>query len=264
MLLKKLSWATVVLESNETSILIDPLGAPIKGQDQLLAAKLGEPLEPLVSLRTIKRPDAILVTHFHPDHFDYQSVLDSFGDDVPLYLPKESESYAAKCGFINVIGVRPNEDFIINHVKVSAFYSVDGFGSPQVSWIVNDGAHTIVHCGDTQWHGFWWRMEQQYGPIHAACLPVNGPILHVAGLKAQSSLPACLTPEEAVEAVKILNAEYLVPIHYGTFNNPPFYIEAKNVEERLMQRGNELAVNIKILRPNEPLFLGDTIKQSAK
>lgn len=261
MKLKKLSWATVVIESNETSILIDPLGAPITGQDRPLAAKLGEPLEPLVSLRTIKRPDAILVTHFHPDHFDYQSVLDSFGDAVPLYLPKESESYAAKCGFKNVIGVSPNEDYSVNHIKVTASYSVDGFGSPQVSWVVNDGVHTIVHCGDTQWHGFWWRMEQQYGLIHAACLPVNGPILHVAGLKDQSSLPACLTPEEAVEAAKILHAEYLVPIHYRTFNNPPFYIETENVEERLIQRGLELGVNIKFLQPNEHLFLGNTIKQ---
>jgi L-ascorbate metabolism protein UlaG (beta-lactamase superfamily) len=245
--IKKLSWATILLESKGTSVLIDPLGAPIKDQDRPLAAKLGEPLEPLVSLRTINRPDAILITHFHPDHFDSQSVLECFGENIPIYIPKESSDFARKLGFKNVVGVIPSEDFSINHVKISASYSVDGFGSPQVSWVINDGSHTVVHCGDTQWHGFWWKMEQQYGPIHAACLPVNGPILKVSGLKTQSHLPACLTPEEAVEAAKILNAAYLVPIHYGTFHNPPYYCEAENIEERLIQRGKELGVTVKFL-----------------
>lgn len=257
----KLSWATVLIESNETYILIDPLGAPIKGQDQALAAKLGEPLETLVSLDTIHRPNAILITHFHPDHFDAQSILSFFGNDIPIYIPKETTEYARKLGFRQVVGVNPNDDFVINHVKVSASYSVDGYGTPQVSWVIFDGDHTVVHCGDTQWHGFWWRMEQQYGPIHAACLPVNGPILNVYGLKTQSSLPACLTPEEAAEAASILNAEYLVPIHYGTFHNPPFYCETEGVKERLSQRGKDLGVNIKFLQPNDKLLLGDTIKQ---
>lgn len=259
--LTKLSWATVLIESKDTYILIDPLGAPIGGQDRALAAKLGEPLEPLVSLGTINRPHAILITHFHPDHFDYRSVLEYFGDNIPIYIPEETTDYARKLGFENVVGVIPNEDFIINHVKFSASFSVDGFGSPQVSWIISDGDHTVVHCGDTQWHGYWWKMEQQYGPIRAACLPVNGPILHVSGLKTQSSLPACLTPEEAVEASNILNADYLVPIHYGTFNNPPFYCEAEGVKERLIQRGKELGVAIKFLQPNDRLILGDNMKQ---
>lgn len=61
----KLSWATVLIESKETYILIDPLGAPIKGQDQSLAAKLGEPLEPLVSLDTIS-PECYLHYPFSP------------------------------------------------------------------------------------------------------------------------------------------------------------------------------------------------------
>jgi L-ascorbate metabolism protein UlaG (beta-lactamase superfamily) len=258
---KKLSWATVFIESKDTFILIDPLGAPINGQDRALAAKLGEPLEPLVSLRTINRPNAILITHFHPDHFDYQSVLDCFGEDVPIYIPKESTDYARQLGFKDVVGVRLNEDFKINHVTISASFSVDGYGSPQVSWIISDGDYTVIHCGDTQWHGYWWRMEQQYGPIHAACLPVNGPILNVYGLKTQSSLPACLTPEEAVEAANILNVEFLVPIHYGTFHNPPYYCETAGVKERLLHRGEELGVNIIFLQPNDKLSLADTIKQ---
>lgn len=254
--LKKLSWATVFIESKETFILVDPLGAPIQGQDQALAARLGDPLEPLVSLDTIKFPHAILITHFHPDHFDYPSILECFGDLIPIYIPLETAEYARKLGFKNVIGVNPNEDFVINDdVKVSASFSVDGYGSPQVSWIISDDEHTVIHCGDTQWHGYWWRMEQQYGPIHVACLPVNGPILDVYGLKTQSSLPACLTPEEAVEAANILKAEYLVPIHYGTFHNPPYYCEAEGVKDRLLKRGEELGVNIQFLQANEKLLL---------
>lgn len=252
---KKLSWATVYIEAKETYILVDPLAGPIKGQDRALAARLGEPLEALAPLSTIKPPHAVLVTHFHPDHFDYQSILDHFGDLIPIYIPVETVDIAEKLGFKNVVGVSPNEDFIINNLKISASFSVDGYGSPQVSWIISDGDHTVVHCGDTQWHGYWWKMEQQYGPIHAACLPVNGPILDVYGLKRQSSLPACLTPEEAVEAAYLLNAEFLVPIHYGTFNNPPYYCEANDVEERLQIRAEELGVTIKFLRANENLLL---------
>lgn len=253
--IKKYSWATVLVESKGTSVLIDPLGAPIKGQDRPLAARLGDPIEPLVSLETLNRPDAILVTHFHPDHFDAQSVLQYFGSDIPIYIPDESKAYAEKWGFVNVIGVKPNDEILINVFKVAASYSVDGYGSPQVSWVVSDGNYTIVHCGDTLWHGYWWRMEQQYGPIHAACLPVNGPILDVYGLKTQSKLPACLTPEEAIEAAKLLNAEYLIPIHYGTFHNPPYYCETENVEERLRESGNALGVSIKFLKPNDRLHL---------
>lgn len=255
MKVKKLSWATVYIEAKETSILVDPLAGPIKGQDRALAARLGEPLEPLASLSTIKLPHAVLVTHFHPDHFDYQSILDNFGDLIPIYIPVENTDFAKKLGFKNVVGVSPNEEFIINNLKIYASFSVDGYGSPQVSWIISDGDHTVVHCGDTQWHGYWWKMEQQYGPIHAACLPVNGPILDVNGLKRQSSLPACLTPEEAVEAAYLLNAEFLVPIHYGTFDNPPYYCEAKDVEERLQIRAEELGVTIKFLQANENLLL---------
>lgn len=254
MKIKKLSWATVLIECGDTNILIDPLGAPIEGQDRPLAAKLGEPLETLISLDTIKRPNAILITHFHPDHFDYKSILKFFGNDIPIYIPKESTEYALKLGFQKVVGVAPNDEFNINNIIISATYSVDGFGTPQVSWIVSDGIYTVIHCGDTQWHGYWWRIEQQYGPIHAACLPVNGPILQVHGLKTQSHLPACLTPEEAVEASKILNTD-LIPIHYNTFNYPPFYCETDKVEERLIIRGKELGVNIQFLQPNETLSL---------
>jgi L-ascorbate metabolism protein UlaG (beta-lactamase superfamily) len=254
MKLKKLSWASILIKTNETTVLVDPLGGPIKGQDKPLAAKIGDPLEPLISLETIEQPDVILITHVHPDHFDHQAVLQHFGENVKIFVPMDSCDYVKKLGFRHVVGAQPNDEFETKDVKMIASYSVDGFGSPQVSWIIKDEKHTVIHSGDTQWHGYWWRMENQYGPIHAACLPVNGPILQVVGLKEQSQLPACLTPEEAVEATKLLGAK-LIPIHYSTFNNPPYYSETENIEERLIKRANLRGVEVTFLKTNEQIIM---------
>jgi L-ascorbate metabolism protein UlaG (beta-lactamase superfamily) len=254
MKLKKLSWASILIETENISVLVDPLGGPIQGQEKPLVAKIGEPLEPLISLETINPPNIILVTHVHPDHFDHQSVLQHFGEDVKIYVPRESCNYVRKLGFRNVEGAVPNEEFRYKNLKFIASYSVDGFGSPQVSWIIKDEQCTVIHCGDTQWHGYWWKMENQHGPFDAACLPVNGPILQVSGLKEQSLLPACLTPEEAVEAAKILGAK-LIPIHYATFHNPPYYCESENVEERISKQTKLQGIDVIFLKANEHIFI---------
>ena len=248
----KLTWAGVLVTSQNVSILIDPLGGPIAGQELPDAAKLGEPLEPIIPLDTIKQPDAILITHVHPDHFDPKSIQNAFGNEISIFVPKESSEYVKTTGFKNVYGVVPNEEYNFAHVMVLPSHSVDGYGTPQVSWIIKDEKQTLIHCGDTQWHGYWWHIERKYGPIDIACLPVNGPILNVEALKTQSSLQACLTPEEAVEAANIMGA-ILVPIHYETFNNPPYYCEAADVEGRILKRSNKLDVRVKFLKNGESL-----------
>lgn len=250
--LKKLTWAGILVKSQNVSILIDPLGGPIAGQELPYAAKLGEPLEPIIPLDTLKQPDAILITHVHPDHFDPKSILNAFGNEIPILAPNESSEYVKTTGFKNVYGVIPNEEYNFAHVMVHPYYSVDGYGTPQTSWIIKDDKQTLIHCGDTQWHGYWWQIERKYGPIDFACLPVNGPLLNVEALRIQSSLQACLTPEEAVEAANIMGA-ILVPIHYRTFNNPPYYSEAEDVEGRVLKRADELGVMVRFLQNGESL-----------
>lgn len=98
-------------------------------------------------------------------------------------------------------------------------------------------------------------MAREHGPIDIACLPVNGPILEVYGMPKQSGLPACMTPEEAVEAAMILGVQTLIPIHYGTFHNPPYYSETPHLMERLQRRAQEQKVNVEMLRPGESMTL---------
>lgn len=251
MRLQKLSWAGILIQSEDTTILIDPISKTPTGQEKPFAGRLGEPLEPLITFDQIAKPTAVLISHIHPDHFDPESILEFYGPDMTILVPAENVETVKNTGLKNVTGVSVGFSKNIGNLIVKAAESVDGYGSPQVSWIVQGPKGNVIHCSDTLFHGFWWKIAREHGPFEAACLPVNGPILEVFGLPQQSILPACMTPEEAVEAANLLWAKKLVPIHYGTFNNPPYYTEAPDLLERLKQRANDRGVNVAILEAGE-------------
>jgi L-ascorbate metabolism protein UlaG (beta-lactamase superfamily) len=132
---------------------------------------------------------------------------------------------------------------------------VDGIGDPQVAWIVSAGGRTIIHCGDTLWHGYWWKIKQEHGPFDAAFLPVNGPLVEFPHLQPPSRQPIVMSPEQAVSAAMVLEATYMVPIHYELVNNPPIYSPARDIKERVDQSAQEHHVTVKWLDAKETLTL---------
>lgn len=254
MKIKRLSWAGVMVQLDETTILIDPLGKVPANQDMPLAARLGEPKEPFVPLESKLIPAAVAITHIHPDHFDPGSIQGAFGRDISVMVPDESKAIANKSGFTNLFGAFPRDSWQFGPLKLTAVYSADGYGTPQVSWVIEGDGKRIIHCGDTLWHGEWWNIAGKYGSFDIACLPINGAVLDVRGLFEQSMHPACMTPEEAVEAAKLLGAG-LLPIHYGMFHNPPYYTEADNALQRVEETAKVRGVELYALKPGEWLDL---------
>lgn len=250
MKIKRLSWAGVLVQLDDTAVMIDPLGKVPENQHRALAARLGEAQEAFVSFRFQKSINAIAITHIHPDHFDPESIQGTFGMDIPVLVPDESKNIANKSGLTNLIGASAGDSWQFGSVKLTAADSADGYGTPQVSWIIEGNGKKIIHCGDTLWHGGWWKIVDKYGPFDIACLPINGAVLNVKGLHEQSTHPACLTPEEAVEAAKLLGAA-LLPIHYGMFDNPPYYCEADNALKRVEESAKVRGVELYALQPGE-------------
>ena len=253
MIIQKLTWAGVAISCGENTVLIDPLNMTGEHRVRSLSANMGEPREKMFPLSEIQNVSSIFVTHLHPDHFDPDSIQAAYGSDIPVHVPAESVETARKTGLQNVIGLQVGENVNDGTMSVTAARSVDGFGAPQVAWIVKCNGRSVIHCGDTLWHGYWWQIARQYGPIDVACLPVNGAVLQIPGLPEQSNLPACMTPEEAVEAARLLGVNQLIPIHFHTFHHPPFYIETPKLLERLHKRAQERAVHIQVLAPGEKL-----------
>lgn len=246
MFLQRLNWAGGRVVTNNHCILIDPV---YKSPD---VSFFGRSTQPFSQMKEIGTADTILITHLHSDHFDSDFIISKFGSDIPVLVPKGVEKFVKDRGLTNVKGMSVNEVYNLGEISVTASHSVDGLGDNQVSWIVKDPIHTIIHCGDTLWHGYWREIKQKYGSIDAAFLPINGAVVNEPG-EIGSKQPICMTPEQAVSAARVLEARLLIPIHYGSFHNPPIYFETENAEQRLITTAMEENISVHLLKPMENL-----------
>jgi L-ascorbate metabolism protein UlaG (beta-lactamase superfamily) len=240
--------AGVVIEGKDTVVMIDPV------YDSPNVSFFGKPLEPFVNLSSFPKPDVIAVTHFHSDHFDANAIMQCFGAEIPLLVPKKNKKQAMMFGFKNVIGLEAGESYTKDAVAIHAAPAVDGLGDPQVSWVVRIGDKMILHGGDTLWHGYWWKRHDEFGPIDVAFLPINGAVVKEEGIT-YSNQPICMTPEQSVTAAKLLQARLTVPIHYGAFHNPPIYLETSQALERFIEHARLQEVEVRVRKNKEELLL---------
>lgn len=237
---QRLAWAGVQLRFGDASLFIDALlDRDVWGES------LPDPLVPIVP----SAENYALITHRHPDHCDPQAIKAAIGATGTLV-------YSA-VGPPPVTGVRYRaaalyEPQILGDFTATAVPASDGYGDPQVSWIVSAGGRRIIHCGDTLWHGSWWHIGRQFGPFDAAFLPING--AKFFWRQPVSEVPAVLTPEQAVAAAVILGARQLVPIHFGV-KGANGYAETENAIDRLKAEGRRRGIQITVMRPGEQLDL---------
>ncbi|GAB3092673.1 MBL fold metallo-hydrolase [Lysobacter terrae] len=235
--IQRLAWAGVRLQLPQATLFIDPMinpevwGAALK--DSLIP--VGDPVGDTF----------VLITHSHPDHFDAMAVAEALAKGGvlahpagtnPLPIPQGARARPSALWEPQLLG-----DFTATPVPAS-----DGYGDPQVSWVVSAGGRRIFHGGDTLWHGHWWRIGRQFGPFDAAFLPVNG--ARFGWRKPVSGQPGVLTPEQAVAAAIILDARRLVPIHYGV-SGLEDYVEVEGPIERLRKAAREKPVEIQPVAP---------------
>jgi L-ascorbate metabolism protein UlaG (beta-lactamase superfamily) len=249
MIVRRLTWAGLELQTPDATAVVDLLGGT-----PALSQWAGDPTEellaPSAALGTVA---AAAVTHLHSDHFDVEALQRVLAPEAPVLCPLPVVEQVSESG-LNARGVELWETAEVAGLRFMAVPAVDGFGSPQVSWVVSDGETRLIHCGDTLWHGHWWRITERGGPFDVAFLPINAAVADFDYLQPSTTrLPAVLTPEQAAAAAQVLGAREAAPIHYGTFHKPPTYIaypdaeaafavacRRRGVSARLLQAGDEL------------------------
>lgn len=207
---------------------------------------MGEPKGPLCTLDEERSVDLAVVTHLHPDHYDPAALRKRLGSSSRVICHQELRDKIAADGLpVQALGLE--EPLPQDGVTLTAVPAVDGFGDPQVSWVIEGGGKKIIHCGDSLWHGHWWRIRRKHGPFDAAFLCINGVVMTYPGLE-PSGIPVDMTAEQAAAAGKILGARTVCPIHYGTFNAPQ-YSEALNAEQIFLSAARDRGLTAQIVPP---------------
>jgi L-ascorbate metabolism protein UlaG (beta-lactamase superfamily) len=248
MIIRRLGWAGIEVESDGQRLAIDPI-IGFGDLEQFVGPPLTELPPPSGPL------DAALVTHLHRDHADPDAlrgvpvVLRPAVDDGEFLEVAATTAQEAIGGTV----VAPWERHDVGAFTVTAVPAVDGFGDPQVSWVVAAGDRRIIHCGDTLFHGHWWRIRMRCGPFDAAFLPVNGAVCEFPHRTPHSPYVADLDPEQAATAAQLLEAPVAVPIHYDAIHHPPLYAQVDDPVGRFTAAAGDRA---RVLAIGEELVLG--------
>ena len=263
---RRLGWAGVEIECDGETLVIDYV------QDKTpMAPFLRSPDEAFPPSSRPGGAAAALLSHLHADHADPDALAAALRLDAPILRPESATGNAADVELTSfaenkfphhslAVEVIPAwEQRTIGPFRVSSVPAVDGFGDPQIGWIVECSGLRIFHGGDTLFHGFWWRIAHRYGPFDLAFLPVNAPVCNWPHLQPPSPLEATLTPEEAAIAAHILRAKTVVPIHYGSLHKEAEYVETQHPLQRLGNKCKELGIYALVTEPGQWFSLNGSI-----
>lgn len=236
LIVQRLDWAGVRLVCDGVELLIDVSAAP-------------PTLEPAPG-RTYA-----LATHPHGDHFNADVLAPLLGARGYAVLHEDAAALIDRRA-LKLQTVELYEPVFFSRgggaMVAWAVPAVDGFGDPQVSWVVDAGGRRIIHCGDTLWHGHWWRIARAYGPFDAAFLPING-ARQPGGMYSDVGQPMMMGPEKAAAAALALGAKLTIPIHYGS--DAEGYFEIDDALGKFRRAAEKRGLRFSALSPSETMTL---------
>ncbi len=249
MRIRRLGWAGIELEHEGAKIAIDAIGTlgffeefwgPEDERDELIA------LAP-------ESLDGALVTHLHRDHTDPEALAVALKSGAPLAGPARPRFLSQLQQFavgqveealgsegIDRQALTPGESLQIGPFEAIACSSVDGVGANQIAWLVKAGDQSVLHCGDTLWHGYWWDIAEECGAPDIACLPGNGVEIDFLINDPPANQAVDLTPEQSVDAARALKAARMLPMHFSrTYEHERMYRPIVDAEARIRAAAGE-------------------------
>jgi len=230
--------ASFLVQFESHAVIFDPNWArfhgPVKRQ-----------IEPGLELENLPELDLVLVSHAHFDHLHKKS-LRAISAKEGIVVPQGSGSLVKRLGFSGVLEMKVWEEREIAGMRVvhtpshhwGARYGAD-VNRDYGGFLVGSGKRKVFHCGDSAYFpGF-----KEIGEKEEICLAM----LPIGAYDAPSGRDVHMNPEEALQAFVDLEAEWMVPMHYGTFplgNEPP-----EEPIERLMEEAKKRGLEDRVIVP---------------
>lgn len=217
------SWighATLLIGIRGHWLLTDPVFS------ERLAGVVTRKVEPALAPSELPPLDAILISHAHVDHLDPPSLRRL--PDAPLLVP--SGLPAVLPGDLpqhRVVALDTWQSWTSGDLRITAVPAAHGDGRywidrwhtrTHTGWVIAVGGRTVYFAGDTGYVADQAREIGRRFQIDVDLIPV-GPTGRMAWLeRLRASVHA--NPDAALDLFRDTGAQWMVPIHFGTFFQP--------------------------------------------
>ncbi len=248
----RITWlghSSVLIEIDSKVILLDPVFSKRASLLPFVGPKRFHPTP--VSIFDLPQIDAVLISHDHYDHLDYDSIIQLMPKTTAFYIPLGIGAHLEywKVPSDKIIEMDWWEERQLEGgMRLIAcparhFSGRMGFGDPTLwtSWALVGPSHRVFYSGDTGIMPIFKEVGERFGPFDATLIKV--------GAYGNSWPDIHINPEEAVEVHRMVKGQLLIPVHWGTFNLS--YHSWTEPVERLLVEAEHWGVNVAIPKPGQ-------------
>ena len=211
--------ATVLLQLDGVNVLTDPIWS--ERCSPLPFAGPRRHVPPGLRMEDLPPLDAVVVSHNHYDHLDLptlKALSDRFAPRIFVglgnraLLEAEGILHVEELDWWQEVALSPGVR--LHGVPAQHFSNrglVDGAGTLWLGYVLESAAGAAYFAGDTALAGHFAAVRHRFGPPRLAVLPIGA-------FRPEPVMSAVhMSPEQALEAHRVLGAGVSLGVHFGTF-----------------------------------------------
>jgi L-ascorbate metabolism protein UlaG (beta-lactamase superfamily) len=209
--------ASFLIQLPNLNILTDPIWSDRASPVTFAGPKRVR--SPGLAIKNLPKIDVILISHNHYDHLNIETLLQlQKRDRAKVYVPLGDAAWLRERG---IDAIELDWWQMIEHAEVKIYFApathwsarglTDKNESLWGSYLIQNQNFKIYFAGDTGMGPHFKMINERFGAVDVALLPIGA-------YEPRDFMKNYHTnPQEAVEAMQILNAKHALGMHFGTF-----------------------------------------------